>query len=115
MIKTIAIPVDENGMLDGHFGHSVFFEIVAIENKKIIKKVNVKAPPHAPGVLPKWLAGYNVTDVISGGIGKKALKLLSALDIHVVTGAPGLKASILVNGYLDGAFSTSLNHCDHDC
>jgi predicted Fe-Mo cluster-binding NifX family protein len=33
MIKTIAIPVNEQGILDAHFGHCKFFMLIRIKDK----------------------------------------------------------------------------------
>ncbi len=36
MNKKIAVPVDINGNLDGHFGHCKFFEIITVNENKIV-------------------------------------------------------------------------------
>ena len=71
-----AIPV-ANGKLTMHFGHCEAFVIIDVdsETKKIAKQEEVKAPPHEPGLLPKWLGERDVNTIIAGGMGQKAQSL----------------------------------------
>ena len=68
MIK-FAIPI-KNGKLDSHFGHAALFAIIeADSNSGEIQKITpVTPPPHAPGVIPEWVAEQGVTVVIAGKI-----------------------------------------------
>jgi len=111
--KKIAVPVDNNGTLDGHFGHCKFFAIFRIEGEKIITEDNVTPPPHEPGVLPKWLADGGVTDVIAGGMGNRAVQIFNENNVNVFVGAPKLKATDLVKGFLNKSIEFSANYCDH--
>ena len=47
----------------------------SIENQ-IISHKKLIPPPHEPGILPKWIAQNGVTDVIVGGVGDRAIKIL---------------------------------------
>ena len=113
MNKKIAIPVDENGILDGHFGHCKYFSLLTIEGNEIISEETVTPPPHEPGVLPKWLAGEKVTDVLAGGMGHKAIQIFNYNEVNVFVGAPKLQAKQLVKGFLDKTIEFSANYCDH--
>lgn len=113
MNKKIAIPVDNNGTLDGHFGHCKFFAIFRIEDEKIIVEDNIAPPAHEPGVLPKWLAEKGVTDVLAGGMGTRAIQIFNQNKVNVFVGAPKLNASELVKGFLDKTIDFSANYCDH--
>ncbi|WP_297089648.1 NifB/NifX family molybdenum-iron cluster-binding protein [uncultured Draconibacterium sp.] len=113
MKKKIAVPVDENGILDGHFGHCKYFALIDIENGKIVKEENVTPPPHEPGVLPKWLAGKGVTDVLAGGMGHKAIQIFNYNDVNVFVGAPKLSASELALGFIEKSIEFTANYCDH--
>jgi len=113
MNKKIAVPVDTNGTLDGHFGHCAFFALFQIEEEKITKKEQVSPPPHEPGVLPKWLAEEGVTDVLAGGMGNRAIQIFNENKVNVFVGAPKLPASALVNGFLNNTIDFSANYCDH--
>lgn len=113
MKQKIAVPVDESGILHGHFGHCKFFAIFYVKTKEILKEEKIVPPPHEPGLLPKWLSENGVTDVLTGGMGKKARNLFSLYDIEVLVGAPVLEASEVVKGYLDKSLKFALNSCEH--
>lgn len=112
MLKKIAIPL-ENGVLSAHFGHSQQFAIVETANGSIIREKIVVPPPHEPGVIPAWLAQHDVTDIIAGGIGHKAIDLFTARHITVHTGAQQKGYRELVMDLIGGSLSTGNNSCDH--
>jgi len=114
MNKKIAVPVDGNGVLDSHFGHCQFFDIFETSDKKIVTHSKVTPPPHEPGVLPKWLVKDGVTDVIVGGIGDRAFKILKHFQIEVHKGAPILYSNSLVESFLDETLQLSENNCNHE-
>lgn len=113
MNKKIAIPVDENGILDGHFGHCKFFALLETEGKNIISEEKVVPPPHEPGVLPKWLAEKGATDVLAGGMGHKAIQIFNSNNVNVFVGAPKLSTKELVQGFLEESIEFTANYCDH--
>jgi len=113
MTKKIAIPVDENGILDGHFGHCKFFALLNIEGNTIVSEEKVVPPPHEPGVLPKWLAEKGVSDVLAGGMGHKAIQIFNYNNVNVFVGAPQLSANELVIGFLEKSIEFTANYCDH--
>jgi len=110
----IAIPVAD-GKLDLHFGHCKSFALldVDLDNKQIVSRNDVDAPPHEPGLLPTWLGDKNVELVISGGMGQKAKQLFEARSIRVVVGAPSETPELLAQAYLDGGLASGTNACDH--
>lgn len=113
MAKRIAIPVDEAGILDAHFGHCKFFIFLDEENGQIVKEDQVVPPPHEPGLLPKWLADKGVTDIIAGGMGERAIELFNARGVNAFVGAPKLSAKFLAEGFLNGKLEFTANYCDH--
>jgi len=113
MTKKIAIPVTEQGILNAHFGHSNFFELVDVEENCIVSHENMIPPPHQPGVLPKWLAEKGVTDVLAGGMGERALKILKYNNINVFIGAPKLEFKKLVEGFLSNSIEFNPTKCEH--
>lgn len=114
MNKKIAVPADENGILDGHFGHCRFFNIFEIIDNQITSQKNVVPPPHEPGVLPKWLAENGVTDVIANGMGEKAFKILTHFKINVHKGAPILESYKLVESLLNQTLELADISCNHN-
>jgi predicted Fe-Mo cluster-binding NifX family protein len=113
MRKKIAVPINNSGMLDAHFGHCRYFSIHEIEGEKIVSDEIVQTPPHEPDVLPQWLAGMDVTDVLAGGMGNRAIQHFNQHGVNVFVGAPELEAKELVDGYLNNTIEFSANYCDH--
>ena len=111
--KIIAVPVDNNGNLDGHFGHCKFFALFQTNGENISGEEMVTPPPHEPGVLPKWLAEKGVTDVLAGGMGNRAIQIFNQNKVNVFVGAPKMNAGELVNGFLDNTITFNANYCDH--
>lgn len=110
----IALPVAE-GRLCMHFGHCEFFAMVEVDpvQKKIIKTEKVTPPPHAPGVIPPWVAQQGANLVIAGGMGGRAIQLFEQAGVKVLTGAPAQEPEKLVMAYLEGNLVTGDNVCDH--
>ncbi len=110
----IVIPVVD-GKLSTHFGHCERFALIDVDpkEKKIIKQDELKAPPHEPGLLPKWLAERGANMIIAGGMGQRAQALFAEHGIEVVIGAPAETPENLVNSYLAGTLQSGDNVCDH--
>jgi len=110
----IAIPL-ANGKLSQHFGHCDRFALVDVDpvEKKILKREDIEAPPHEPGLLPKWLAEQGATMIIAGGMGQRAQGLFIERGIEVIVGAPADTPERLVGDYLAGTLQAGDNACDH--
>lgn len=110
----IAIPL-VNGQLSMHFGHCEQFALVDVDPdaKRITSMTNVTPPPHEPGLLPKWLAGQDVTLVIAGGMGGRAQGLFTDKGIKVVVGAQSASPDETVIAYLNDELESGENVCDH--
>ena len=113
-MKKAAIPL-ANGRLTMHFGHCAEFALVDFNeaDKSIGKKEVVTAPPHEPGLLPKWLGERGVNLILAGGMGQRAQQLFAERGIHVVTGAPSQTPEELLGAYMNGTLVTGKNSCDH--
>ena len=112
MKKLIAVP-SSNGMLDEHFGHCHQFALLSVEDNIIISESTIDAPPHEPGLLPKFLAENGVTDVIAGGMGNRAIQLFNQHHVNVFVGAPKQSPKEITNGFLTGSLEFAANYCDH--
>ena len=110
----IAIPL-ANGKLAMHFGHCDRFALVDVDQveKKLLKREDIDAPPHQPGLLPPWLAERGAGVIIAGGMGQRAQGLFAEQGIQVVVGAPVDTPERLVGDYLAGTLRTGENVCDH--
>lgn len=113
MNKCIAIPV-ENGVLCAHFGHCQQFAIVEVVNGEISDVKEVTPPEHVPGLYPRWVAGFGVTDVIGGGMGQKAIDLFRQQNINVFVGAPARQPEELVSDFIANKLMLTANYCNHD-
>ena len=113
MNKKIAIPM-ESGKLCAHFGHCQTFAIVTVANSQITEIQEVVPPVHEPGVYPRFVAGFGVTDVIAGGMGQKAINLFIAQNINAFVGAPMKSANEIVEDFLADKLTLSANYCNHD-
>lgn len=113
MKKKIAVPVNDTGILDTHFGHCKFFALFEVDNNTIISEEKVVPPSHEPGVLPRWLAELGATDIIAGGMGQKAIQIFNNHRVNVFVGVTQSQAKELVKGFVDDSLSFSSNYCDH--
>ncbi len=114
MNKKIAIPVEDNGNLNTHFGHSTLFEIFTVEDNKVVSSQKLVPPPHTPGAIPKWLVANHITDVIAGGIGEKATKILEHFGVNVHKGAGVGPAMELAAAFINNSLELSDENCRHD-
>ncbi len=112
MNKRIAIPV-ENSMLCPHFGHCQQFAIVDVQEGEITETKFLTPPEHQPGLYPRWIAQFGVTDVIAGGMGQRAIDLFNEQNINVFVGAPMANPAALAADFVAGNLSLSANYCDH--
>lgn len=110
----IAIPLAD-GKLAMHFGHCASFALIEADadEKKIVKREDLQAPPHEPGLLPKWLAERGANLIIAGGMGQRAQDLFCQHGIGVVIGAPAGTPEALVASFLAGTLQSGENVCDH--
>ncbi|MBE7558473.1 ATPase [bacterium] len=110
----IAIPLAA-GRLSAHFGHCESFALldVDVDSKQVLKREDVPAPPHEPGLLPRWLAERQATVIIAGGKGQRAQDLFAEQGIQVVVGAPAETPERLVVAFLAGTLQVGTNTCDH--
>lgn len=113
MNKKIAIPM-ENGVLCAHFGHCQQFAIVDVADGVITDVKELTPPEHVPGLYPRWVAGFGVTDVIAGGMGQKAIDLFLAQNINAFVGGPMKSAKEIVEDFIADELTLSANYCNHD-
>ena len=110
----LAIPLEGERFCD-HFGGAdqfVFFDIDE-EQRTIAEHKRVPAPPHEPGVLPRWLAEQGAQVVIAGGMGPRAQRILAEQGIQVILGAAPQPPEQLARAFLNGELAGGANACDH--
>jgi ATP-binding protein involved in chromosome partitioning len=113
-LSRIAVPVT-NGLLCAHFGHCETFALMDVDRKKglIVHREDITAPPHEPGLLPRWLQGKGATIIIAGGMGSRAKGLFDEQGIQVIVGAQPDTPEAVVHAYLANTLVTGENVCDH--
>lgn len=79
----------EKDLVTQHFGYCQMFNIYNVKDNQITEKNNIINPGHRPGFLPHFLGDMQVTTIISGGMGSKAVNLFNAQGIEVVIGVSG--------------------------
>ena len=111
----IALPLTQDNIFSLHFGHCDKFAMYDIDEntKSIVKKEEIPAPPHQPGLLPRWLTEKGATCILSGGMGQRAKSLFEEQNVHVVIGIEGTDPDAIVNDYLAGKLKVGANVCDH--
>lgn len=109
-----AIPLAD-GRLCPHFGHCQSFALIDAdtEAREITGRGEVDAPPHQPGLLPRWLTEHGANVIIAGGMGGRAKDLFAGHGIEVIVGAPVETPDELVLAHINGTLVTGANTCDH--
>ena len=113
MKKKIAIPTSE-GALFPHFGKAPQVTIFDVEEGKVVNKEIMTSPEHAHGAMPRFLQGLGVTDVLCGGLGAGAVKMLGEMNINVYGGAPALPVDDVLAKFIDGSIEYGDSTCHHD-
>lgn len=110
----IAIPT-EAGRLHGHFGGAKEFTLVDAggELGVVTHREVVTAPPHAPGLFPRWLREQGVQVVLAGGIGHRALHLFASHGITVRAAQPGTIVEVATAAFLTGLLTQAPEGCAH--
>ena len=112
MKRKVAVPV-ENGIMTGHFGHAKLFALIEMDGEQIVKEEVLVPPPHEPGVLPAWLSNLGATDILSGGMGQRAIDLFLNNKINVFVGVAQKSAAELAIDLVNNRLEKGANYCDH--
>jgi len=110
----IAIPL-VNGRLSPHFGHCESFALIDVDKvgKEILKRSDIEAPVHQPGLLPGWLHERDVQMIFAGGMGGRAQELFIQKGIEVLVGTPSDDPEKIVKSWMNGMLTLGENVCDH--
>jgi predicted Fe-Mo cluster-binding NifX family protein len=110
----IAIPIT-GSKLSPHFGHCEGFALFNVnpESKEIVSRNDVAAPPHQPGLLPRWLHEQGANVIVAGGMGVRARNLFAENNIEVVIGVQGWDPESIVYDLMQGCLQAGENPCDH--
>lgn len=107
----VAIAKDGNDVAQ-HFGHCSEYAIYDVADSTITGKNILQSPGHEPGRLPAFLAAHQVTHVLAGGMGPKAVQLFCANNIEVFMGITGPIDSV-IQDFIAGRISPGESSCTH--
>ena len=120
MNQRLAVAIEEIGtkeIVAEHFGRCSKFNVCELdEEKKIIKNetyFNPLAGEHGGSCqLPGYVKQFNVSTIIAGGMGQKAISNFLENGISVIT-APGLLYEDAINQFVQGRLS-GYEACAHE-
>ncbi|MCP4756175.1 MAG: P-loop NTPase, partial [Proteobacteria bacterium] len=98
--EIFVVPVAD-GKLTPHFHRCEQFDMIYVEDDKIVRKETRTPPPHEPDLIPKWLRRLGANVIIAGGMGQQAVDLFRQCGITVVTRTTVDDAETLVMSYLN--------------
>jgi predicted Fe-Mo cluster-binding NifX family protein len=107
----VAIAQDGN-VVSGHFGHCSEYALFTIEDSRITGREVLKNPGHEPFRLPALLARHQVTHVVAGGMGPKAVDLFCASNIEVFLGIAG-PIDAVIQDFIAGKVTPGQSSCHH--
>jgi predicted Fe-Mo cluster-binding NifX family protein len=107
----IAIAKDGNSVSE-HFGHCERYGIYIVKESIIYKQDDLMSPGHEPGRLPVFLAEHDVTHVIAGGMGPRAVDLFTQNGIAVMLGISG-NVDIVAQDLIAGKITPGGSTCHH--
>lgn len=112
----IAIPVNRNNEVDGHFGHCEFYKVITFDSNKQVVNSEIVESPQGCGCksdIAYTLANSGVSVMLAGGIGTGAVNKLNGAGIEVVRGCSG-NVDKLAETYASGSLMDSGSNCNHD-
>lgn len=102
----------ENSRVSEHFGHCSTYSLYSVENGVIFRREELQSPGHQPGALPPFLASHDVTHVIAGGMGPRAVDLFQQHGIQVVLGISG-PVDLVAQDFIAGRIIPGVSSCHH--
>lgn len=114
-MQKIAVPVNHNQDIDGHFGQCAFYQIYTVDTAQNISKVETLKSSQGCGCksdIAQVLSDQGVGLMLVGGIGQGAIQVLNQWGIEVLRGCSG-NAENLVRLYLEGKLTDSGESCHH--
>lgn len=110
---TVKIAIaSEGSRVSEHFGHCRTYSLYSVENGVIFHREVLESPGHQPGVLPPYLASHEVTHVIAGGMGPRAVELFQQHGIQVILGISG-PIDLVAQEFIAGRIVPGVSSCHH--
>ena len=95
-----------------HFGRCERYLIAEVSGTDIALVKWLENPGHEPGALPELMRSTGVGVVLAGGAGPRAVGLLAAAGVQLVTGVTG-EAATALRSFAQGALVGGESTCDH--
>ena len=102
-MEKIAIPVDKNKLCK-QFEECDSFAIFTLQNNKSL--ITYLEYGQSSLLLPEWLAGHGITDLIANHIETYTIDRLNQYKIHVFPGVRTLLPQKIMDEYLSGTLET---------
>jgi len=109
----IALPLDDNGEVFQHFGHTKQFHIVEVNDSRIVKQYVLDAAGSGHESLAFLLKQNGVEILICGGIGAGAQDALGYAGISVIPGVQGKVDAVLIDFFTGNLTFSKEANCDH--
>ncbi|MBP7120302.1 MAG: NifB/NifX family molybdenum-iron cluster-binding protein [Methanolinea sp.] len=107
------VAIASDGMkVSEHFGHCRTYNLYSIKNGVIYQREELESPGHQPGILPPFLASHQVTHVIAGGMGPRAVELFQQHGIDVILGVSG-SVDMIAQEFIAGRIVPGVSSCHH--
>lgn len=105
--------------VSGHFGHTPYFILAAIEGSRVVSTEVVPSPGHGEGCsMPEFIRRLGAQAIVVGGLGAGAARALAAMGIEVIGGASGNAGQALralAEGTLVGGDARCSGHAGGGC
>jgi predicted Fe-Mo cluster-binding NifX family protein len=119
-MPTIAVPIRDGKFCD-HFGGAEAFSLYTVDDADsvVVERRVLQPPEHGRGVYPVWLRKVGAQVILAGGMGPRAIGILTHHGIEVVLGVQGTDPDLMVQDYLAGTLDATGDACHdhghHDC
>lgn len=109
----IALPLDDDGEVFQHFGHTQKFHLVEVNDSRIVNQTVLDAEGSGHESLAFLLKNAGVDILICGGIGGGAQNALAQCGISVIPGVKGKIQNVLVDFFTGNLSFSQEANCDH--
>ncbi len=117
-------PEGLGGNINGHFGHTPYFAVAEVQGAKIVSTKLVPSPGHGEGgcSMPQFIKQLGAHAILVGGLGARAVEMLTSLGIEVFGGASGnagealrafAEGSLVKGDSTCGGHGSDGHHCGH--
>ena len=112
-MSTTKVAIAADGQqVSAHFGRCEGYVVATVEDGRVVAQTWVANPGHEPGRLPMLMRELGVECLVTGGIGPRAVEMLSEGGIQVLAGISGGIEQVLEE-FAAGRLTGAENPCEH--